>query len=140
MPIYDYRCVTCSHRFEVIHGVHVDGPTACPACGEGPVIKAVSAPAVHFKGSGWAKMERRSAAGSRTASGAASPPGAADDGTGGSPKVGDADGFSQPTKEEGGAAKRDPADAKAETTSTKREGSPRSSEPTPSSAGSSGGD
>lgn len=59
MPLYDYDCAACGRRFEVIHGVHADGPTACPACGSGPVRKAIQAPAVHFKGSGWAKKERR---------------------------------------------------------------------------------
>lgn len=58
MPIYDYVCAACSHRFEVIHGVHADGPATCPSCGEGPVRKAFSAPTIHFKGSGWAKKDR----------------------------------------------------------------------------------
>ena len=58
MPTYDYVCAGCGHRFEVIHGVHVDGPSACPSCGEGPVRKAFSAPSIHFKGSGWAKKDR----------------------------------------------------------------------------------
>ena len=61
MPLYDYVCAACGRRFEVIHGVHGDPPTACPLCGEGPVRKAISAPAVHYKGSGWAKKERRAA-------------------------------------------------------------------------------
>ena len=58
MPLYDYVCAACGHRFEVMHGVHGHGPESCPNCGSGPVRKAVSAPAVHFKGSGWAKKER----------------------------------------------------------------------------------
>jgi putative FmdB family regulatory protein len=59
MPLYDYDCAACGRRFEVVHGVHADGPTTCPLCGKGPVRKAISAPAVHYKGSGWAKKERR---------------------------------------------------------------------------------
>ena len=59
MPRYDYVCAACSRRFEVVHGIHEDGPTSCPLCGEGPVRKAFAAPAIHFKGSGWAKKERR---------------------------------------------------------------------------------
>ena len=59
MPAYDYVCAACGRRFEVIHGVHDAGPTTCPLCGKGPVRKAISAPAVHYKGSGWAKKERR---------------------------------------------------------------------------------
>ena len=61
MPLYDYVCAACDRRFEVIHGVHGDPPTSCPLCGEGPVRKAISAPAVHYRGSGWAKKERRAA-------------------------------------------------------------------------------
>jgi putative FmdB family regulatory protein len=64
MPLYDYDCAACGRRFEIVHGVHVDGPTSCPLCGKGPVRKAISAAAVHYKGSGWAKKERRTATGS----------------------------------------------------------------------------
>ena len=62
MPVYDYDCASCGRRFEVVHGVHADGPTTCPLCGKGPVRKAISAAAVHYKGSGWAKKERRATA------------------------------------------------------------------------------
>lgn len=62
MPLYDYDCADCGTRFEVIHGVHADPPTSCPVCGGGPIKKAFTAPAVHFKGSGWAKKERRASA------------------------------------------------------------------------------
>ena len=58
MPVYDYDCAECGRRVEVIHGVHAPGPTHCPNCGGGPLRKAISAAAVHFKGSGWAKKER----------------------------------------------------------------------------------
>ena len=43
MPAYDYDCAACGRRFEVIHGVHVPGPTSCPLCGSGPVRKAITA-------------------------------------------------------------------------------------------------
>ncbi len=70
MPLYDYDCANCGRRFEVMHGVHADDPTSCPLCGGGPVRKAINAPAVHFKGSGWAKKERNSSARSRSATAA----------------------------------------------------------------------
>jgi putative FmdB family regulatory protein len=60
VPAYDYLCDNCGHRFEVVHGVHAEGPTVCPSCGARRLRKAIVAPAVHFKGSGWAKKERRS--------------------------------------------------------------------------------
>ncbi len=69
MPLYDYDCAACGRRVEVVHGVHAPGPAHCPNCGGGPMRKAISAAAVHFKGSGWAKKERRAsiAAGTKTA-------------------------------------------------------------------------
>ena len=68
MPLYDYDCAACGRRFEVIHGVNDPPPGQCPLCGSGPVRKAFAAPAIHFKGSGWAKKERRAAAKSGTSS------------------------------------------------------------------------
>jgi len=56
VPIYDYVCAN-GHTTEVIHGVNDPGPASCPVCGA-PLRKALSAPAIVFKGSGWAKKER----------------------------------------------------------------------------------
>lgn len=69
MPTYDYACSACGHRFEVVHGVHGSGPETCPNCGGGPVRKAFAPPTVLFKGSGWAKMDRRSTAAAKPAKG-----------------------------------------------------------------------
>jgi len=59
VPIYDYRCSNCGHRAEILHGVHDERAHLCPECG-GQMRKAITAPAVVFKGSGWAKVDRRS--------------------------------------------------------------------------------
>jgi putative FmdB family regulatory protein len=67
MPAYDYDCAACGRRFEVSHSVYADGPTTCPLCGKGPIRKAITAAAIHYKGSGWAKKERRATATSATA-------------------------------------------------------------------------
>lgn len=85
MPIYDYDCTACRHRVEVIHGINDAGPRFCPSCGaDGTMRKALATPAIHFKGSGWAKKDRAST--SRAASKAAASSGAGDgasgDGTG----------------------------------------------------------
>jgi putative FmdB family regulatory protein len=82
MPTYDYACAACGHRFEVIHGVHASGPESCPNCGHAPVRKAVSAPSVVFKGSGWAKLDRRTSAAKKAGTGTdeASKPAATTDG------------------------------------------------------------
>ena len=58
MPLYDYVCVNCGERIEVLHGVHDSGPERCENCGQGPMRKLLTAPAIHFKGAGWAKKER----------------------------------------------------------------------------------
>jgi putative FmdB family regulatory protein len=58
VPIYDYVCGSCSHRFEVFRGLNEAGPHVCPVCG-GPVTRAFAPPTIHFKGSGWAKVDRR---------------------------------------------------------------------------------
>lgn len=73
MPIYDYLCSNCRQLTEVIHGINEPGPRFCPACGaEGTLRKALTTPAVHFKGSGWAKKDRSSTSSARTKAGASS--------------------------------------------------------------------
>ena len=53
MPLYEYECSSCGHRFELIQRFADPPAEACVACGQGPVHKLLSAPAVHFKGTGW---------------------------------------------------------------------------------------
>jgi putative FmdB family regulatory protein len=65
MPVYDYACTSCGRSVEVLHGVHVTGPEVCDVCG-GRMRKLVSAPAVVFKGSGWAKKDARDGARQRS--------------------------------------------------------------------------
>ncbi len=52
MPIYEYECEKCGHRFEQIQKFSDPPLEACPACG-GRVHKMQSAPAFQFKGTGW---------------------------------------------------------------------------------------
>jgi putative FmdB family regulatory protein len=52
MPLYEYECKKCHHRFERIQKFSDPQVKKCPDCG-GPVEQVVSAPAVQFKGSGW---------------------------------------------------------------------------------------
>jgi putative FmdB family regulatory protein len=82
MPIYDYLCSNCGQTTEVIHGIDAPAPRFCPACGaEGTLRKAFATPAVHFKGSGWAKKDRSSSSRTRAKSGAGSSGEAADGST-----------------------------------------------------------
>ena len=52
MPLYEYECKKCHHRFERIVKYSDRPMKKCPDCG-GPVEQTITAPAVQFKGSGW---------------------------------------------------------------------------------------
>ena len=52
MPLYEYQCKKCKHRFEKIRKFSDPPIRKCPECG-GPVEQLLHAPAVQFKGSGW---------------------------------------------------------------------------------------
>ena len=52
MPLYEYQCEACSHRFERIQKFSDPPADACPKCG-GAVRKLISSPAIQFKGSGF---------------------------------------------------------------------------------------
>lgn len=52
MPLYEYACKKCHHRFERIQKFSDPHPKKCPKCG-GPIEQVLSPPAVQFKGSGW---------------------------------------------------------------------------------------
>jgi putative FmdB family regulatory protein len=52
MPLYEYQCESCEHRFERIQKFSDPPVEICPSCG-GTVKKLLSSPAIQFKGSGW---------------------------------------------------------------------------------------
>jgi len=52
MPLYEYRCKACGHRFEKIQSFSAPDEKECPVC-HGEVERLISAPAVHFSGSGF---------------------------------------------------------------------------------------
>ncbi len=52
MPLYEFECDMCAHRFELIQKFSDPNPSACPKCG-GTVQKLLSSPAIQFKGSGF---------------------------------------------------------------------------------------
>jgi putative FmdB family regulatory protein len=52
MPLYEYQCLTCGKRTEVLQRFEDAPLAACPACG-GEVKKLISSPAFQFKGTGW---------------------------------------------------------------------------------------
>jgi putative FmdB family regulatory protein len=52
MPLYEYECNDCEHRFERIQKFSDPLVSTCPVCG-GEVRKLLSSPAIQFKGTGW---------------------------------------------------------------------------------------
>src|SRR6266566_591929 len=53
MPLYEYQCEACGHRFEKIQKFSDPLVEECPNCGQQQVHKLVSSPAIQFKGTGW---------------------------------------------------------------------------------------
>ena len=52
MPLYEYQCDDCGHRFEQIRKFSDPPLETCPQCG-GTIRKLISSPAFQFKGTGW---------------------------------------------------------------------------------------
>jgi putative FmdB family regulatory protein len=52
MPLYEYQCEKCGDRFEVMQKFADEPLTVHEKCG-GDVHRLISAPMLHFKGSGW---------------------------------------------------------------------------------------
>jgi putative FmdB family regulatory protein len=52
VPLYEYKCRKCGHVFEKIQKFSDKPEASCPEC-DSDAERQLSAPAVHFKGSGW---------------------------------------------------------------------------------------
>jgi len=52
VPLYEFECRKCGHRFEKIQKYSDPDPKKCPECG-GRIERLLAAPAVQFKGSGF---------------------------------------------------------------------------------------
>lgn len=53
MPLYDFRCPECDHKFELI--VKRDEVPECPECGHKTTEKLISAGSFVLQGGGWYK-------------------------------------------------------------------------------------
>jgi len=53
VPLYEYECEACHHRFERIQQYSDPIVRKCPKCGRKKVKKLLSSPAIQFKGSGF---------------------------------------------------------------------------------------
>jgi len=51
MPIYEFECISCEHRFERVMKITDDAPP-CPACGNSGAKKLVTP----FRTNGWANF------------------------------------------------------------------------------------
>ena len=53
MPLYEYRCATCSHEFALLVGMTAEkAKQQCPQCGGRKLTKLISRPARITKGEG----------------------------------------------------------------------------------------
>lgn len=62
MPIYEFACQDCGHGFEKIQSFSDSSTPNCPNCQGVHVQRRLSAPAIHFKGSGWYITDSKNAA------------------------------------------------------------------------------
>jgi len=53
MPIYEYKCESCSAVLEKLQKISEPPLSDCPECGKSTLVKLVSAPSFRLKGSGW---------------------------------------------------------------------------------------
>jgi putative FmdB family regulatory protein len=78
VPLYDYQCKKCGHRFEKIQKFSDPEIKKCPECG-GEVERLLSAPAVQFKGSGWYVTDYAKKSSGASSSGSSDKPAAKSD-------------------------------------------------------------
>ena len=83
MPIYDYACDACGHRFEARQRFADDPLTICPEC-QGHIRRVIHPSGIIFKGSGWYITDSR---GANSAPAPASETGAAADSSTDSPST-----------------------------------------------------
>ena len=53
MPIYEYRCGSCSHELEALQKISDSPLRKCPECGKLTLRRLISAPVFRLRGGGW---------------------------------------------------------------------------------------
>jgi len=53
MPIYEYKCKACTHKFDKLQKLNDPPLIDCPDCGKPELVKLVSAAGFRLKGTGW---------------------------------------------------------------------------------------
>jgi len=81
MPIYEFECGSCGHRFDRLQKLSDTDPTICPACDAPHLRRMVSAPSFRLAGNGWYETDfkkdgdrKRNLAGDRGQSGTTAAP------------------------------------------------------------------
>jgi putative FmdB family regulatory protein len=67
LPLYEYKCVKCGHRFEKIEKHDASEIKKCPKCGAN-APRQLSAPGIQFKGTGWYVTDYAGKSGSSSSS------------------------------------------------------------------------
>jgi putative FmdB family regulatory protein len=71
MPIYEYRCQSCSHEFEVMQKIADPLLVDCPSCQRPELRKKLSASAFRLSGGGWYETDFKTGDKKRNLAGAA---------------------------------------------------------------------
>lgn len=53
MPIYEFQCNACGHRFDRLQKLSDPDPSTCPSCSAEQVQRRLSAPQFRLAGGGW---------------------------------------------------------------------------------------
>ncbi len=74
MPIYEYKCNSCGHKFDKLQKLNDPAFTDCPDCSESELVKLVSAAGFRLKGSGWYETDFKNSPKPKTESACSSCP------------------------------------------------------------------
>lgn len=53
MPIYEYQCTGCHHKFDLLQKINEEPAKKCPQCSKNTAVRLVSAAGFQLKGTGW---------------------------------------------------------------------------------------
>lgn len=75
MPMYEYACEHCHHRFEKLQKMIEPRLSTCPKCEQNSLRRLVSATAFRLAGGGWYETEFKAKSEQRQLAGAPEPSG-----------------------------------------------------------------
>ena len=81
MPIYEYRCASCTHTMEALQRMSDDPLKVCPSCGKETLSKMVSAASFRLKGGGWYETDFKTGKKKQLADSGSGPGGGSDSGS-----------------------------------------------------------